>query len=113
MSAPMKSLRETASSSGRPSSCRRSSSRSSCDRLRGGLGEVRARVEHQLLGRHAALQRELDARAKKREHLGRDIAVEARGPGGAGVGAARVCITTSAAPVCGADVGRARDRAGR
>ena len=43
VSAPMKSLREIAISSGRPSSCRRPTSREQPDRLRGRLGEVRAR----------------------------------------------------------------------
>ena len=74
VSAPTKSLREIAISSGRPSSCRRATSLSRLDRLRGRLGEVGAGVDDQLLGIHAAVERDGDALAQEVEHLCGDVA---------------------------------------
>ena len=72
--------------------------REQLDRLGGRLCEIRARVEDQLLGIYAGGERLLDALAQKGVNLAEDIAVQI-GVLQPLLGAARVCIKTSAAPL--------------
>ena len=95
----MKSLREIAISSGSAELVQALDLGEQLDRLGGRLGEVRARVDDQLLAVHAGGERQRDALAQEREHLADDVPVEIRVLQ-AFAGRARVCITTSAAPVC-------------
>ena len=78
VSAPTKSLRETASSSGRPSACSSLEAAQDGDRLRRRLGEVRAGIEHDLLGANPACARERHALGEEARDVGEDVVVEVR-----------------------------------
>ena len=76
VSAPMKSLREIAISSGRPSSCRRSSSQSSAIVCAGVLAKSGPGSTISCSRATPAASATLDALAQERQHLGDDVVVE-------------------------------------
>ena len=69
------------------------------DRLRRRLGEVRPRIEDELLLAHAARARERRSAREERDDVGDDVVVVDAGSCRRCLGAARVCMSTSAAPV--------------